>query len=186
MKEGKEIFGYWLLLLKHAKYEGDVNFEKLTRPLSVCGKRTPADLNGITFGQLCQLQELKNIAEMFVRVPVILLGVNEEEVMRAKTVEVVRLSAWVAQELKRINGLFEKINRVPSSEEIRAGVGKLHHGMFGMCDWYAKRMGITDHEEVMRTAWVRIYQCMKIDHENRMFEERLQKIYMNDRKTKRR
>lgn len=186
MREGKEIFGYWMLLLKHARFEGVVDFEKLTRPLSVCGKRIPTNLNGITFGQLCQLQELKNITEMFVRVPCILLDVTEEDVLNAKTTEVVRLSAWVAQEVKRINELFEKLNRTPNSEEIRAGVNKLHHGMFGICDWYAKRMGITDHEEVMRTAWVRIYQCMKIDNENRAFEERLQKIYINDRKSKRR
>jgi hypothetical protein len=186
MKEGKEIFGYWLLLLKHAKFESEVDFTKLSRPLCVCRRRVPTNLNGITFGQLCQLQELKNIGEMFVRVPVILLGATESEVLQARTTDVVRLSAWVAQELKRINEMWEKINRKPNSEEVRAGIDRIRHGMFGIADWYARRMGITDHEEVMQTSWIRVYQCMRMDNENARFAETLQKIYMNDRKTKRR
>lgn len=181
-----ESFAYWLVVLKHSRVEGDVDFMKLTRPLSVCGKPTPENLNGITFGQLCQLQEIKDVAQMFVRVPKILLDIDEAQVMRARAVDVVRLTGWVAQEMKRINGLFEKIRRTPKSQEVRAGIDKLNHGMFGTADWYAKRMGITDHEEVMSVSWLRIYQCMKIDHDNALYEERLQKVYENDRKQRRR
>lgn len=186
MKKEKEVFGHWLRLLKYARFEGEVDFTKLTRPLCVCNKRVPTNLNGITFGQLCQLQELKTIGEMFVRVPCILLDVTEVEVLQARTTDVVRLSAWVAQEMKRINEMWEKINRKPKSEEVRAGIDRIRHGLFGIADWYARRMGITDHEEVMQTSWIRVYKCMQMDNENALFAEKLQNIYLNDRKTRRR
>ena len=65
-----------------------------------------------------------------------------------------------------------------SSEEVAAGVHDLDFGSFGVLDWYAKRMGIANQNDVRDIAWVRIYQCMKNDHEQQLYERRLQEQYM--------
>lgn len=185
MMTDKRKFGYWLWLTRWGRFGEELDFSALSRCKRVGKRETPDTLNGITFGQLWQLQELKDMGKMLVEVPKIVLGMTDEELAEAPTTEVVRFVAWTARELKRINDLFEKINRKPKSEEVRAGIHKLNHGLFGMADWYAKRMGIKDHEEVMSVGWIRIYQCMKKDNEVAEFEERLQKVYENDRKMRR-
>ena len=78
--------------------------------------------------------------------------------------------------MERIGKLFKSLESDKTSEEIRAGIEKLDFGAFGLVDWYAKRMGIVDHEEVFATPWQRIYQCLKIDHENAEFEKRYRNI----------
>ena len=82
----------------------------------------------------------------------------------------------VKDEMERIGKLFQSLQGEKTSEEIRAGVNNLDFGVFGVVDWYAKRMGIIDHEEVFNTPWQRIFQCMRIDHENNEFERRYRDI----------
>ena len=64
----------------------------------------------------------------------------------------------------------------PTAEEIRAGINKMNFGVFGMIDWYARRMGITDHEEVMSVPWVRVYKCLDMDSQTNEYHKRLTKI----------
>ena len=54
---------------------------------------------------------------------------------------------------------------------------KLDFGSFGVLDWYARRMGITNQNEVREVAWVRIFQCMKNDAIKNEYERRLAKQY---------
>jgi hypothetical protein len=82
----------------------------------------------------------------------------------------------VQTEMERIGKLFQSLGVEHSSDEVAAGIDKLEFGTFGIVDWYAKRMGIIDHEEVFNTPWARIFQCMKIDHENNEFEKRYRQI----------
>ena len=49
-----------------------------------------------------------------------------------------------------------------------------------MIDWYALRMGITDHEEVMRVPWMRVYQCLSMDNQKQEFEKRLSEVYNDE------
>jgi len=44
-------------------------------------------------------------------------------------------------------------------------VDKLSFGLFGLVDYYATRMGITDHEQVESVPWVRVYKCLDMDAE---------------------
>ena len=46
-------------------------------------------------------------------------------------------------------------------------------------DWYARRMGMTNHDDAYNTKWIRIYRCMKKDTRDERFRERLSKIKMN-------
>lgn len=87
-------------------------------------------------------------------------------------------------ELERINKLFEAVAPTHTSEEIAAGIEDLNFGTFGVIDWYARRMGITNQDEVYSVAWVRIYTCMKNDNEQSEYEKRLNKQYLNKYKAK--
>ena len=65
------------------------------------------------------------------------------------------------------------------ADEIKAGFDKIDNGVFGLIDWYARRMGIHDHEEAQKTSWLIVYQCMKIDHDYYICNKRLQEIQLN-------
>ena len=99
--------------------------------------------------------------------------------------EVVRFVGWVVSEVERINKLFDKIQAKPTAKEQRAGVERLDFGLFGMIDWYARRMGIQNHDEVFQVPWARIYKCMDMDAKTRDYERRLQEIATKEIKRRR-
>ena len=109
----------------------------------------------------------------------VLLGKEEGWAMGAPAFPMLGLRNMVVAELERIAGLFGMLAREPDAAEVMAGVEQLDFGMFGLADWYAKRMGITDHDEVFDTPWLRIWQCRKNDIEEAEYQERLQKIRTN-------
>ena len=43
-------------------------------------------------------------------------------------------------------------------------------------------MGITDHEEVERVPWIRVYKCLDMDAERTRFERRLRNILNKNKK----
>ena len=94
--------------------------------------------------------------------------------------------SFVTKELEKINKLFTSIKQTYSKEEEAAGIRELDFGSFGVLDWYARRMGIPNQNDVRDVAWVRIYQCMKNDNMQSEFERRLHKQYMNNSKSKKR
>ena len=106
--------------------------------------------------------------------------------MDADVNDVFGFLSFVKEELERINKLFGDIKQTYSKEEEAAGVRDLDFGSFGVLDWYARRMGITNQNDVRDVAWVRIYQCMKNDNMQSEFERRLHKQYMNNNKVRKR
>lgn len=149
----------------------------LSRPDYVGAHAAPADLNGLTMGQLMELQGVKTVADCIFIPPRVILGMEREEVMATKVDEIFGLANWASEEMKRIAKLFEATSVPTTPEEEKAGIGKLSFGMFGLLDYYAQRMGITDHAEVERVPWVRVYKCMEMDAERIKFDRRLRKIY---------
>lgn len=91
---------------------------------------------------------------------------------------------FVKNEVNRVNSLFASIKPTHSSDEIAAGINDLNFGTFGVLDWYARRMGITNQDEVFSVPWIRIYTCMKNDNEKNEYESRLHKQYMNKARKK--
>ncbi|MDH6354531.1 hypothetical protein M2132_000859 [Dysgonomonas sp. PH5-45] len=134
------------------------------------------DFDSLVFGQLCQLQQMKTVGDLFVNSFYILLKMPEAELMQHTAADCLRFIWHVKTQLERITELFSAIHYKPSPEEVRAGIEKMNHGFFGTADWYARRMGITDHEEVFQTNWMRIYKAMKIDFENNRFEQNYRKV----------
>lgn len=147
-----------------------------SRPFEVAGKRTQENLNDMTVGQMLQLSGMKSGGDLFYKTTEVLLGLDEAQTAKALAVEVVSYVGWVIGQIERINRLFDKAKGKPTDKELRAGINRLKFGMFGLVDWYAQRMGITNHDDVMGISWMRLYKCMDIDNRTNEFNRRMANI----------
>ena len=160
---------------------------KLPKPRTLLGKDVPADLNGITIGQLSELHEAidygalltvksENMRTIVTESARILLGVAPLKVLRSRADHTIGFAVWVMRELERIAKMWKAISVPPSAEAVQAGVEQLTSDTFSTIDWFALRMGIADHDAVMSVPWVRIWRCMKDDNERGQFEKRLREV----------
>ena len=150
--------------------------KEIACPARVGRTEAPQDLNELTLGQLIQLEAIGAEKGVFPAIAVVLLGKDEEWAMSAPALEMLGLRNMVVAEQDRIAALFASLTREHTAAEILAGVDKLNFGMFGLADWYARRMGISDHDDAFNTPWIRIWQCRKNDIEEAGYHKRLQKI----------
>ena len=144
-------------------------------PARVGRTEAPQDLNDLTLGQLIQLETIGAEKGVFSAIAVVLLGKDEEWAAKAPAMEMLGLRNMVVKEQDRIAGLFKSLSHEPDAAEIMAGIDKLEFGMFGLADWYARRMGISDHDDVFNTPWLRIWQCRKNDIDEAEYQKRLQR-----------
>lgn len=152
------------------------------KPTTLCGVEVPDNLNTITYGALDDLSRITKEDDPAARCANILLGLDPADVYASNVFDVFGFMHFVRSELERINKLFSSIKVTHSSEEIAAGVEDLNFGTFGIVDWYARRMGIKDHDEVYQVSWIRIYTCMKNDNAQSEYESRLHKQFMKKSK----
>lgn len=148
------------------------------RPNEIAGHPVPQDLNLVSYGLLDDLanyakQGAQGALDCVCRV----CGCTLDELTAANVFDVYGAIKWLNGEVERINNLFKRITPRYSAEEIQAGVKSLDFGSFGVLDWYAKRQGIADQNEVRDVAWVRIYTCMKNDNARAEYEKRLNRVY---------
>ena len=143
-------------------------------PARIAGRDAPQDLNDLTLGQLIQLESIAAEKGVFAGIAVVLLGKPEAWALKAPALEMLGLRNMVVKEQDRIAALFASLSHEPDPAEIMAGIDKLNFGMFGLADWYARRMGISNHDEVFNTSWLRIWQCRKNDHDEAEYQRRLQ------------
>lgn len=153
-----------------------IDIDDLPRPDKLCGKKTPSDLNRINMGQLMQLMAIKTPYDVLTVPAKVLLGIEEKKLMKAEACKVIGFSVWASKEVARISKMFSKTNVPPTPEEEQAGAGRMNFGMFGMLDYYARRMGVTDHEEVERVPWIRVYKCLDMDAKVQRYQRRLREI----------
>lgn len=179
MRKGEK-FKHWIVVATFSKGTERLELERCTRPLKVGKVSTPANLDDMTIGQMVQMSECKEGRWLFYKVCEVLLGMEAKVVDDCMAVEVVRFVGWVLGRIKKINELFDKAKSKPSDEELRAGINNLKFGIFGLIDWYALRMGITDHEEVTNVPWGRVYKCLDMDTRTNNFRRNLQKVYENE------
>lgn len=154
--------------------------KNLPKPDFVAGVRVPESLNDLTIGQLMELQSIRNGTDCIMVPCRVVLGLSVRKVNKCEASNVLAFSTWVTKEVERITKLFESTSVAPTKEERRAGVNKLSFGLFGLVDYYATRMGITDHEQVESVPWVRVYKCLDMDAEKIRYERRLREIYQNN------
>ena len=172
-------FAHFVLLMPYMTEETIKRLVLIDPPAKFGKVEIPATLQMVTFGTLTKLQQaaqsrdyLKTCCELVS----ILTGYSAERVASRPAIDVLGIVNMVQREMERIGKLFQSLNSGNTAEEQMAGADKLDFGAFGMVDWYARRMGIIDHEDVFNTPWARIYQCMKIDHEQGEFEKRYRQI----------
>lgn len=158
--------------------------KEIAPPARVGLTEAPQDLNDLTLGQLIQLESIGAEKGVFAAIAVVLLGKSEDWAAKAPAMEMLGLRNMVVSEQDRIAGLFRSLARDPEPAEIMAGIEGLNFGMFGLADWYARRMGISDHDEAFNTPWIRIWQCRKNDIEEAEYQKRLQNIRTNMAKAK--
>ena len=157
-------------------------------PKKFCKVDVPDTLQMVTFGMLTRLQQAPKDNDYLKTCCLLvstLTGVSPDVVASRRAYDVLGIVNMIQGEMERIGKLFQSLQTDKSSDELAAGIDRLEFGTFGIVDWYAQRMGIVDHEEVFNTPWQRIFQCMKIDHENNEFEKRYRKIIENRSKIKR-
>jgi hypothetical protein len=152
---------------------------KVACPAKIGRKQAPQDLNDITLGQLIQLEAIAAEKGVFAAIAEVLLDKDEAWAMKAPAMEMLGLRNMVVAEQDRIAALFASLTRDHTAAEIMAGIESLNFGMFGLADWYARRMGIHDHDDAFNTPWLRIWQCRKNDIEEAEYQKRLQKIKTN-------
>ena len=172
-------FAQFVMLMPYMTAETVRQLELIEPPARIGKADVPKDLQLVTFGTLTQLQQAAqpaDYARTCCRLVSILTGESVERTMSRRACDVLGVVNMVRREMERIGKLFQALNGEKSSNEVAAGIDRLNFGAFGIVDWYAKRMGIVDHEEVFDTPWARIYQCMKIDYEQGEFEKRYRKI----------
>lgn len=149
------------------------------RPERLFGRRVPESLDELTFGELLGLQaDEHNDGASIVALVRAILKVRRPArfILAARCDKVFGFLNWVTAELERIGGLFKAIEHQPDEDEIAAGVNELEFGPFGLVDWYARRMGITNHDDVLSVPWLRVYQCMKMDADRDAYERRLRDV----------
>jgi len=174
-------FGHWVRV---APYTG-FRLQKFSRPMFVAGEETPGSLDELTIGQIIELSTIGDSNEsFFVVCRIVLPQLSRVQVEGARAVDVVRFVGWVAGEIERINRLFKSSEAKPSQEEEMAGIKTLKFGLFGMLDWYAQRMQISDHDEVLSVPWMRIWKCLDMDNKRNIFNKRLQEVYNDEYRRK--
>lgn len=175
MMDRNTTFKHWFVCARLAGWK----LQEFTRPSFVGQHEVPEDLNHLTIGQLMQLGMLTDDGIIY-GVCKIVLSMEEDEVDKARAIDVVRFAGWTMSEAKRINKLFESTNVRPTNQQVRAGINKLQFGLFGILDWYALRMGYQDHEKVADVPWLNIYKCMDMDAKKILYERKLQEVINND------
>lgn len=173
-------YGYWRVIARHCRYTIPEGFE---RPAYIGETECPEDLSGLTIGQLIEIGEAQG-PEADYRIVEIVMGYDKAETDKCRATEVVAFLSWIGRQVKKINRLFEQVQTKPTAKEKQAGVESLQFGLFGILDWYAKRMGITNHDEVLAVPWLRIYKCMDMDNKVERFQRRMNEISMQEARRK--
>ena len=172
-------FANFVMLMPYMTTDTIQSLVIIPPPKVFCGKAIDDTLQMATFGMLTRLQQAPKDNDYFrtcCSLVSVYTGVGADRIASRPAIEVLGIVNMLQGEMERIGKLFQSLNTDKTSEELSAGIDNLNFGAFGIVDWYAQRMGIVDHEEVFETPWARIYQCMKIDHENAEFEKRYRKI----------
>ena len=181
-------FVHFVMLMPYMTSDTIKSLVLIPPPKKFYKRDIPDSLQLVTFGMLTQLQNApkdNDYLRTCCALVSTLTGVDERIVASRRAYDVLGIVNMIQSEMERIGKLFQSLQTDHTSDEQAAGIDRLEFGTFGIVDWYAKRMGIIDHEEVFNTPWARIFQCMKIDHEQGEFEKRYRKILENRSKIKR-
>ena len=167
---------------KELQEEMLVELRKAKCPTRILKKDVPSDFNTLSYGMLDDLNNASASVDPALECIKVLLQIEPDQALRLSVCTVFGFANFCEREISRINDIFKSIKTNYSSEEIAAGIKELNFGSFGILDWYARRMGITNQNEVREVAWIRIFNCMKNDNETNAYERRLREQYQKKRR----
>lgn len=137
-------------------------------------KQWKQNLNEITYGNRIDLSELS--AENFISLPLKVLH-EITDIDKLNAAEVIRFSFMVAEGLTELNQRDEKyLAYEPEEIELKAGIKKMNHGVFGVIDTIAKRCPQYTHEDILQLSQQKVFMMLKIDIDNANFAKRLRKL----------
>lgn len=171
-------YGTYCLLYRHnAIGNHDEIMERVEKPTRLCGQYLPDDLNHITMGALVDVLE----CEDDIKVLATLYNLTTGQIKDDRATNVLGAIKWTTEQIKSITGLWKQLERDFTVDELMAGADKMKSDIFSTIDWYARRMGISDHDEVLKVSWIKIWRCAKDDRARDEYRERLNNI-MNKKK----
>lgn len=143
------------------------------------------DLNEATLGEVIDGTQMLGNTETILKGAAMLSGLTEAQLMAAPAQDVMGFLGMCKRQLEQIGKLFEQCRIEPTADERKAGIDKLPGGVFELVDWYARRMGITDHDYVFdNVKWTYVLKALQMDSEQQKFERRLQDLIYKKTKTK--
>lgn len=132
-------------------------------------------INSITYGQRIDLSELNE--QNFITLPLQILH-QIEDVSELKACEVIRFSFMVAEGMAELNERDAKyLKYEPTKQEIKAGIKKINHGIFGTIDTIARRCPQYTHDQILELSQAVVFQMLKIDIDNANYAKRLREVY---------
>lgn len=162
------------------------------------------DTNLLIFGKLCKLQQIKTGAQMLTKPFGIIHGPIDKDyksfhrvkrlrdkqkgkqiarrMLCTNTADALRFILKVRDDMNMIVRVFNEIKYKPTPEEKKAGIDKINGSLHNVADWYARRMGIQDVEQVYLLPWTRIYAALKIDVTDINFRRSLSRVIENKNK----
>ena len=146
--------------------------EKSPKPTRLCGRYMPKDLNNMTMGTLVEVMGTTDEVKLLTAI----YNVTERELSGEWAQNVIGAIRWTSEQMNVITDLFKSLEKDFTAEEVAAGLDKKKPDIFATIDWYAKRMGITDHDRVLKTPWIIIWKCALLDKEMREEQQRLNDI----------
>lgn len=171
----------------------------IAKPERMALRNTPKDLNSITLGQLIELWGITSDMELFCTSAVSVFahckGYSEAKAARmerrmkrrlrhVRTGKAIGWMNFIQSELLRINDMWQECDIPISRLDREAGAESLNYGFFSIIDAYAQRQRITDHDDVLKVEWVKVWQCLKKDADIAKFQIRRQQILDQQQKQK--
>ncbi len=154
---------YCLLYSVGATTNHDYIVEHSEKPKRLCGRYLPEDLSNLRMGKFIELMNCKDEIKLLTTV----YNVTESELQSEWAQNVVGAIKWTIGQLESITGLFSQLEDDIATEK--------RGNVFSTIDWYALRMGITNHDEVLKVPCITIWRCALEDQEKRKEQLKKQK-----------
>lgn len=154
---------YSLLYSVGAITNHDYIVEHSEKPKRLCGRYMPSTLTHIRMGTFVEVMQCKEEIKLLTTI----YNVTESELRTEWAQNVIGAIKWTIEQLESITASFSQLES--DTETNKQG------NIFSTIDWYALRMGITNHDDVLKVPCLIIWQCAKEDQERRAKQLKNQK-----------
>ena len=146
---------------------------KAKKPVRLCGRYMPDNLDGMTMGTLAEVLNSKDEIKMLVSI----YNLTTSKIQDERADIVIGAIKWTSEQLESITALFKQLERDFTADEIMAGAEQIKGDIFSTINWFVgKSNGRYSHDEALRVPWIIIWRCAKDEQEEREYKQRLTNI----------